>query len=422
MAETDVLTGLPNRRGLMTHLSGIASSADGADELGVLCLDLDQFKFINDRHGNDVGDNVLRRVAGRLAKEVGDAGFLARTRCDEFAVVLGGRSVNTVAEELATRILRIFHRPLGIQGDSHQMRVSIGIAVCEVSPGCETEVVKKAGMAMYEARAIGAKERRSIVCVYTAELPERMKRLFESEQVLRYALTGGHAWVCYRRVERPDCPGLVGYAAGVRWDEGGRTVEDILLLASETSSTALADDYARCVLRQVFSDWHKWREDAAIPPFLLVALPVSAILLPDFVYLVRDLVAEHGVDRGGVGIEVVSGDLQSLPMIDPDVVDELRLAGVLLIMRGTLPALTFSALKSTGWDGIKLPEELMRVAAANARAAAIASSVVRLGLSFGWRVFVDDESERIDTAWLTEFTQLERIARQMVRPPGHHRP
>ncbi|MCU0277928.1 MAG: EAL domain-containing protein [Candidatus Nanopelagicales bacterium] len=155
-AEHDALTGLPNRYVLNSLLAAAVSRLwTSGRVLAVLFCDLDGFKGVNDTLGHGCGDAVLVQASGRLAREVGDRGFVSRLGGDEFVVVAEGLLHARDARDLGERVLSVMREPFDIEGREVRLGVSVGVAVT-TDPGADPEtLVRRADLAMYSAKTAG---------------------------------------------------------------------------------------------------------------------------------------------------------------------------------------------------------------------------------------------------------------------------
>ncbi|HEY5719069.1 MAG TPA: GGDEF domain-containing protein, partial [Gammaproteobacteria bacterium] len=151
-----LLTGLPNRVLYLDRLQQqIRLARRDRRELAVLFLDLDEFKPINDRYGHDVGDQVLREVAERLSECVRSADTVARIGGDEFTIVVGPLDTAGDATIVARKILESVARPFLVDRHSHQIGVSIGIALYPQDASDAEGLTRRADAAMYVAKSCG---------------------------------------------------------------------------------------------------------------------------------------------------------------------------------------------------------------------------------------------------------------------------
>jgi diguanylate cyclase (GGDEF)-like protein len=166
-AEHDPLTGLPNRSRLLTELTrNLQELKRKEGAVGVLFIDLDNFKPVNDRHGHTLGDRLLRAVGERLRKRLAPGSLLTRYGGDEFVVLISGlpAAEREAEEEIsaeAQKFLEHFRRPLFIEGSSHPISLSIGVAITRDPKTSAGELIRQADQAMYHAKQSG---KNRIVC------------------------------------------------------------------------------------------------------------------------------------------------------------------------------------------------------------------------------------------------------------------
>jgi len=164
LALHDSLTGLPNRRYFMERLShGIRHLDQHGPMLAVLYLDLDDFKLINDQHGHDIGDEVLRVVSARLSHAVRSEDTLSRLGGDEFACLRVGQLDPEELLQFARKLFNAIAMPLQIGQASFNLRASVGIALASAKESSCVSVLKRADLAMYEAK------RRQLGCLLLHE-------------------------------------------------------------------------------------------------------------------------------------------------------------------------------------------------------------------------------------------------------------
>lgn len=154
-AEQDSLTALPNRRRFDDRLhDALGAEAAQAPTLAVLFLDLDHFKSVNDRHGHDVGDALLRVVAKRLARTVRADDMVCRLGGDEFACLLSGPLGRPQISRLAAKLHAAISAPLNLQGLRISVKPSIGIAVCPADGHTAATLLQRADAAMFRAKRL----------------------------------------------------------------------------------------------------------------------------------------------------------------------------------------------------------------------------------------------------------------------------
>jgi diguanylate cyclase (GGDEF)-like protein len=156
-AVTDKLTGLPDRSVLLARLGEAINGVDGGKSVGVLFIDVDRFKSVNDERGHVAGDQLLTSVAHRLRGAVRPSDTVARLGGDEFAVVCGDLTDPADTEVVAERILRALATPIGLGDDEYEVSVSIGMATVDHPAAAPEAVLQLADQAMYRAKKDGGR-------------------------------------------------------------------------------------------------------------------------------------------------------------------------------------------------------------------------------------------------------------------------
>ena len=221
-ADHDPLTGLPNRELLRRRLRALLEDVRGglSDGVGLLFLDLDRFKVINDSLGHAAGDRLLREVAARLQRSTPPDDLLARLGGDEFALVTRD---HRSAADLAARLVAVLEAPFALDGREVTVGASIGVSGREgrgAHPDLADEdaLLREADTAMYAAKRTGE----GPVVVFEDTLRRRAVARLEDEQGLRRALQRDELRVHYQPIVRSDDRGLSGFEALVRWQHPER--------------------------------------------------------------------------------------------------------------------------------------------------------------------------------------------------------
>lgn len=156
-ALMDSLTGLPNRRLLDNRLNYVHSEAKRFSKIfGLMALDIDHFKSINDSYGHDVGDDVIKQVANILKFNIRDVDTVSRIGGDEFVIVLRDQHSEETLVKVATKLLNVFKKPMHIHGHEIAVHLSIGLTLFEPGSGITLkQLFKQADMALYQAKQKG---------------------------------------------------------------------------------------------------------------------------------------------------------------------------------------------------------------------------------------------------------------------------
>ena len=212
MAHHDMLTGLANRALLSERLAELLRQPN-VGAFGLLCLDLDGFKLVNDTLGHEAGDRLLRAMGRRLHRLVGDSTFLARTGGDEFAILCLDGSQPAATEAFADVILYSMTEPVDIDGTQFRLSASVGLAFHPADGTSAVELIRHAGTAMDQAKARG----RGYAVRFDIEMDRSQHERSMIERELRRAL-GNHEFEVWFQ-PRFETRGLriTGFEALARW-------------------------------------------------------------------------------------------------------------------------------------------------------------------------------------------------------------
>jgi diguanylate cyclase (GGDEF)-like protein/PAS domain S-box-containing protein len=218
MARHDALTWLPNRAMFLEKLNeGLDRVRTGAESMAILCLDLDDFKSVNDTLGHPIGDHLLTIVARRLGQLAEEGMTIARFGGDEFAILqFGDQPLAAIA--LAETVVRALARPVLIDGHEIETSVSIGIAMAPIDGQNGDVLMKCADLALYRAKAEG----RGQYALFEPEMNERLIERRALERDLRRAVVGLDFELHYQPQVRVSDGELVGMEALLRWNHAQR--------------------------------------------------------------------------------------------------------------------------------------------------------------------------------------------------------
>jgi diguanylate cyclase (GGDEF)-like protein/PAS domain S-box-containing protein len=257
MAHHDALTGLPNRAHYYERLEQALKRAKRGEHFAVFCLDMDNFKNVNDTYGHSTGDELLKTVADRLRDCVRETDTVARLGGDEFAIIQTAVDQPIGASTLADRIRETVKAPMDLDDFSVRTNVSIGISLASAIATTPSELVKQADMALYRAKAAG----RNCVCFFEPEMAATLKAREEIESDLRSVLIIGGLELHYQPVVNIQDNAIVGMEALLRWRHPKRGLlspADFIPFAEETGLIVPLGEW---VLRQACSDAVKWPGD-----------------------------------------------------------------------------------------------------------------------------------------------------------------
>lgn len=297
MALLDSLTGLPNRRMLLARMErAVATAFRGGPGVGVLLLDIDRFKEINDTLGHDRGDTLLQQAADRLEDVFRGRDLVARLGGDEFAILLAVDGAAD-AEKSAYRARAVFGEPFVLGGFAVHVATSIGVAVFPDHADDVRGLMRKADIAMYTA-----KQHRLGVALYDAAADGSSPSQLVLQGELHESLSRGELTVHYQPKIDLLSGATVGMEALVRWchpTHGWIGPADFIPLAERSG---LIDDVTDVVLRTVVAQLERWPEEDRLP--IAVNLSAHTAANPEIVTTIISLLDEHGVSPEHLQVEI----------------------------------------------------------------------------------------------------------------------
>jgi diguanylate cyclase (GGDEF)-like protein len=379
MAYTDALTGLANRRQLLTALQ---EAVDGPPSV-LLAIDLDGFKNINDTRGHDVGDAVLVEVARRLRSNVRPGDLAVRMGGDEFAVLMWAPA--TEAATAADRVLNVLCRPYELDVGSVFLSASIGLAGCATAGSIEG-LMRNADVALRFAKQRG-KQR---VEQYDLAYDQWLRRRTELEDELRGAVDRGELMVAYQPVVHLPDGRVSGVEALVRWHHprlGQVPPDEFIPLAEESG---LIHGIGAFVLHEACHQLSRWIADGH-EINLSVNVSVRELHTPEYAVQVAEVLRRHRVPAQRLVIEVtehaVALDVQQLV----DRLTALRAAGVRVALDDFGSGYSsLGQLRSLPVDILKIDRALVATPGSAARfTPPLADVVVQLGNRLGLDVVAE---------------------------------
>ena len=400
LAFYDPLTRLPNRRLLLDRLEQALSTSTRSKHQGaVLFIDLDNFKTLNDTLGHDVGDVLLQQVARRLTFCVRQGDTVARLGGDEFVVMLEGLSEHTLdaaaqSDRVSEKILATLNQPYLLLGHDYHNTPSIGVTLFSGNEASADELLKRADLAMYEAKTSG----RNAIRFFDPQMQASVVAQTLLEAELRDGIDH-QQFVLYYQPQVDSHNEVMGYEALLRWQHPRRG----LLLPSEF--VPLAEDIGLIIpiglwaLEAACRQLARWAQHPHTAGwFVAVNISVRQLSHPSFIEQVLTVLRHTGAPTSRLTLEVTEGLLHA--NLDGAIakMNALKAHGIGFSLDdfGT----GFSSLvllRRLPLDQLKIDKSFVHNMLTDANAAALACSVLSLGQSLGLAVIaegVEAEAQR----------------------------
>ncbi|WP_420475590.1 EAL domain-containing protein [Noviherbaspirillum sp. ST9] len=400
LAFYDQLTRLPNRSSLMERLQHAVSVCSRRRTLGALMLiDLDNFKTLNDTLGHDKGDMLLQQVASRLLPCVRQTDTVARLGGDEFVVLLEELSSHAndaaiQAEVTAEKILSALNQPYRLEGYEHISTPSIGVTLFRGGGDTVDDVLKRADLAMYQAKGAG----RNTIRFFDPGMQAAVKHRLGLEADLRNAARTNE-FVLYYQAQVDRNGFQTGAEALIRWEQPNRGVvspAEFIPLAEETGLILRLGEWVLETACGLLAEWQTDPQTA----HMTMSVNVSARQFrhPDFVELVFGVLERTGANPNHLKLELTESLLIDDIEATIDKMTQLKDRGVGFSLDdfGTGYS-SLSYLKRFPLDQLKIDQSFVRDVLVDPNDAAIARTIVALGQSLGLSVIaegVETEAQR----------------------------
>jgi len=300
------LTGLANRAQFMERLQdAIARAGRSGREVGVLFLDLDRFKNINDSLGHATGDELLKHIGGLCARSLREVDTVARLGGDEFIICLGDLGSAEEAGVVARRLLADFAKGFDIGGHALHVDASIGISLYPADGSDAHTLIRNADTAMYHAKDDG----RGTFHFFRPQMTERVKRRLALEMGLRTALERGEFELHYQPVVQVATGRLLGAEALVRWRHPERGLVSPAEFIPVAEDIGLIVPLGAWVLREACMQAANWSRLTGRAPFVAVNLSARQFREGSLVPTVRDALERAGLPAEQLELEITESIL-----------------------------------------------------------------------------------------------------------------
>ena len=375
LAFHDSLTGLPNRALFEDRLEHALNKR--GHNVALLLLDLDRFKNVNDTLGHQAGDALIREFGLRLGALTRDSDTISRLGGDEFAIILEDSAIEP-ALALAKRILAEVGRAFDIAGAQVHIGASIGIARSSTAASDRLELVRRADIALYQAKDGG----RNAYRLFTPDMDATVKLRGTIEEELRDALATGQGLGVHYQPQVDINADIIGIEALVRWDhslKGYIPPEQFLPIAEETGLIAPLGEW---VFRRACETSCRW-------PHIFVAVNLSPIQFrgQGFLETLLRIVAETGADPKAIQLEITERVLLDDDDSTKDILAKLRAAGFTIVLDdfGTGYS-SLSHLRKFEVDKIKIDRSFVQHLGEASDSRSIVTAVMALGEALGLAV------------------------------------
>ncbi len=384
LAEYDSLTGLHNRHYMNRRLESIIGAFKAAKRsCGLMMLDLDKFKRVNDTMGHPAGDALLVQVAERLRNIVGNRGEIGRLGGDEFQIILPDLDDRGKLGELADKIIQILSQPYPIDEKRAIIGTSVGIAIAPYDGVEREEITRSSDLALYAAKNGGRGQFR----FYSDDLKDEEEERELLLEDLRLALHADELELHYQPVVQAKDNTVVCLEALMRWDHPDRGSVSPARFIPVAEETDLINDLGQWALNRACADAAEW------PKSVRVAVNVSAVQFtnPEFADVVAEALESSGLEPDRLELELTESIFVGDSETTEDMFATLKKLGVRLALDdfGTGYS-SLSYLRSAPFDKIKVDRSFVESCTQQDKnSAKIIAAIIGLSNALGMETTVE---------------------------------
>jgi diguanylate cyclase (GGDEF)-like protein/PAS domain S-box-containing protein len=399
-ATHDALTGLANRSLLHDRIEQALTRAQrNGTIVAVTYIDLDQFKFVNDSLGHDVGDQLIREVGERLTHAIRNGDTVARIGGDEFVVVLTDSDSENDIMVAIVRIQDAMLESFVINELPVTVTASIGVSIYPKDASHRSQLLRNADMAMYRAKEEG----RNNAQFYTRELNARVQERVFVERNMRAALERDEFRLYYQPQIQVASDRIVGAEALIRWEHPTRGLIPPAQFIGIAEETDLIVELGRWVIDTACKQWRAWQDAGLSPPMLAVNLAARQLKDPSLRDTVFACMYKYAVPASALGLEITESQIMDNPDQVSSLLEEFRSAGLHVAIDdfGTGYS-SLAYLKRLPVSTLKIDKSFVRDLETSAGDAAIAKAIISLAHSLG----MDVVAEGVECEHQVEFMRL----------------
>ncbi|MBX2831805.1 MAG: EAL domain-containing protein [Rhodospirillales bacterium] len=422
MANHDALTNLPNRSLLEQSLSEALQSHkdDTINRRGataVLFIDLDRFKVINDSLGHDVGDLLLKAVAGRLQKAIGRQEIVGRLGGDEFLIIIPDLKETQDAAIRSQTVLDALAPAFDIKGRVLFVTPSIGIALYPSDGEDFPALMRNADTAMYSAKSSGG----GTYHFFTKKMNESAVARLSIENDLREALTHNQFELYYQPKVDLRTNRISGLEALIRWNQPGRGYISPMQFIPVAEETGLIGKIGEWVIREVCRQIAEWDEQSI--PRLPIAINLSPRQLIEgrITETISRILSETGTPAARIILEVTETVMMQEIKKSAAILDELRHLGLQIAVDdfGTGYS-SLAYLKRLPINSIKIDRSFVRDVTIDSDDAAITKTIIAMGHNLGLRVVAEgvETTEQMDFLRESDCDEVQGFLIATPQPPA----
>jgi diguanylate cyclase (GGDEF)-like protein/PAS domain S-box-containing protein len=404
MAYHDALTGLPNRWFIKDYFENYQAEQKKLPQmflpmLGVILLDLDHFKVINDSLGHQAGDLLLQSVAKRLKTSIGEENILARFGGDEFVLLIPNLPSKEAVYEISELVLKVMEEAFFISGQKFIVSPSIGISLHPQHGEDINTLIKNADLAMYHSKEKG----RNCFSLFSPNMKVQAMVRLDMEIYLRQALENKEFILHYQPKMDMKTGKIYGMEALIRWEtkEGQLLYPDSFIQIAEESG--LIAPIGEWVLREACSQCKKWHDEGFEELSVSVNISPQQFQTQDLEVLIGDILLETGLKPSALELELTESTVMKDPEVAAIALKNLKELGITISIDDFGTGFSsLSYLRKLPIDILKIDKSFIMNLESDKANNAIASAVIALAHNLNLKVV----AEGVETIDQLDFLQI----------------
>ncbi len=414
LAYYDALTGIPNRTLFIDRLTqGIARARYGKKVIGVLIIDIDRFKFVNDVYGLDAGDRVLKSITGRLAASIRDGDSLARLGSDDFGILLFDVAEADDIILVVKKVMENVTLPIKEHGDETVVTSTIGIAVYPYDGEDAHEVMKNADIALSNAKQQG----RNNYQFYTKDMNSRAMEFVSIDKQLFNSFKNHEFTIYYQPYWNTATQKLMGMEALIRWNSRTEGVVSPSRFIPVLEDTGLIIEVGEWVTRSVCRQISEWEEAglATVP----VSVNISSVQFrrQDIADTILAAVDRYSIDPKLLTLEITESTFMRNTEFARQVLTRLKKTGISMSLDdfGTGYS-SLSYLQKFPFDNLKIDISFVRELTLDNHSSSIVSAIIAMARSLKLKTIA--EGVETENLWkILRLLQCDMVQGNHFSPP-----
>ncbi|MFS0782920.1 putative bifunctional diguanylate cyclase/phosphodiesterase [Bacillus sp. 1P06AnD] len=388
----DSMTDLPNRLMFSNILvDAISRNRKKNWDMGVLLIDIDRFKLINDSLGHYAGDIILKEISMRINGILPPGAYLGRFAGDKFSLLLTKHVSMKEIHKVIRQLNRVICKPIQYEGQEFFVSASIGISMFPEDGSTEQTLMKNADIALNRVKNLGGNTH----MFYSNEMNEDAKERLKRESNLRKALANDEFFLCYQPLIDVHSGHLYGSEALIRWnspEEGFISPADFIPLAEETG---LIDEIGNWVLKTACRQNKKWSEKGLGDLAISVNVSPHQLQQPHFASIVKNILSETGMKASNLHLELTENIMVENLSFSVSIMEQLQKMGVKVSIDdfGTGYS-SLSYLKNLPIDYLKIDQTFIQQLKEGTSDLAIVEAIIMMGKGLSLQII----AEGVETA------------------------